>query len=145
MPNRLIWYVNDRNPSISETITANSTAVDVSTATVTFNMRPVGSSTQTVDGGTTGYLTDGTDGGVYYNWAAGDVDTAGTFLVWWEVTVSSKVQSVHEAVIEIRDHGPISKVYVELERAKETISTSGFNHADGDLAEALECASTGRG
>jgi hypothetical protein len=141
MPNRLFWYVGDRNPSITETITSGGTAVDVSASSVTFNMRAVGSSTLTVDDAATSWITDGTDGGVRYDWLAADVDTAGEYLVWWNVTTSSKIQAVHEAIIEIRAHAPTSQVYVELEQAKAAISLSGFNHADGDLARALASAS----
>jgi hypothetical protein len=104
-------------------------------------MRAVGSSTLVVDDGATSFLTDGTDGGVAYLWQAGDVDTAGEYLVWWNVSSGGKIQAVHEAIIEIRAHAPTSQVYVELEQAKAAISLSGFNHADGDLKRALASAS----
>lgn len=141
MPDRLIWYVGDQNPAISEFITSGGTAVNISTATTTFNMRAVGSSTLVVDDGSTSFITDGTDGGVAYLWGTADTDTAGEYLVWWNVTSGGKTQAVHEAIIEIRPHGPATHVYVELEQAKAAISMSGFNHADGDLQRALSSAS----
>lgn len=139
MPNRLVWYTNDRNPSITETIMIGGTAVDLTGSTVRFKMRAIGSSTLTVDSAVSN--SPGADGVVRYDWAAADVDTAGEYLVWWEVTTSGKVQAVHEAVIEIRDHGPISNVYIELEEFKETSMLAGTVFADGDVRDALMAAS----
>lgn len=139
MPDRLVWYTNDRNPSITETITVDGSPFDLTSSTVKFKMRAVGASTTTVNASAT--VVSAGAGTVRYDWAAADVDTAGEYLVWWEVTTSGKVQAVGEAIIEIRDHAPVSRVYVELEEAKATIELSGYSYADGDLAVALSAAS----
>lgn len=139
MPDRLVWYVNNRNPSITETITIDGSAVDLTLATVKAQMRRVGSSTLKVDASAT--IVTPAAGTVRYDWAAADVDTAGEYVFWWKVTTGGKTQDVGEAIIEVRDHAPGTHVYVELEQAKSAISLTGFNHADGDLQRALSSAS----
>jgi hypothetical protein len=139
MPDRLIWWTNNRNPSITENITVDGAAFDLTSSTVKFKMRPVGGSTVIVDANAT--IVTAADGTVRYDWAAEDVDTAGTYLIWWDVTTSGKVQAVNEAVIEIRDHAPSENTYLELEEAKATLELSGYSYVDGDMMAALVAAS----
>ena len=104
----LVWYVGDRSPSITETITIDGVAFDLSSSTVRFKMRAANSSTLKVDASAT--ITSAANGQVRYDWASLDVDTAGDYLVWWEVTTAGKVQAVAEAFVEIRAHAPDSRV-----------------------------------
>lgn len=141
MPNLLVWYVGDRNPSITETITVDGEPFDLSASTVTFNMREVGTDTLTIDAASATIVT-APSGSVRYDWASGDVDTAGTYLIWWEVTTSGKIQSVSEAVIAIRDHAPLSNTYVELERLKKRQNLDATTFADLDIEAAILAATS---
>lgn len=144
MSDQLLWFVGNRNPSITETITyADGTAVSLTGKTVKFKMRAVGSSTLKVN--TTATVVDAPSGQVRYDWAALDVDTAGHFLVWWEVTTTAdgKTQDLSEAVIEFRAHTPETNAYVELEEFKSTAELTGTSFSDQDILTALVAASRG--
>lgn len=137
-----VWYTGDRNPSITETITVDGVAYNLTGATVTFNMRQVGSTALTVsDGPAT--IVSAPGGTVSYDWAANDVDTAGTYLVSWDVNIGGKTATVSEALIEIRDRSPLTNTYCELEEVKSTLNLSGQSFADLDLANAIASASRG--
>lgn len=140
MSDRLIWYVGDRNPSITEDIKIDGTAVDLTGSTVAFKMRAPGTSTLKVNAAAT-IESPATAGNVRYDWQAADVDTAGDFICWWEVTTSGKVQAVGETVIEFRAHAPQTNTYVELEQFKSTADLQATSYMDGDIQIALRAAS----
>jgi hypothetical protein len=135
---RLVYWVNDRDPSISDQITVNDVPVDLSAKTVVFKMRPVGSTTTKVSQPVT--FKDAS-GNWRYDWAAGDLDTAGQYLVWVEVTTGAKPQTLWESLIEVRAHGPLSNGYIELEELKSSTELTSTSFADQDLQRAIVAAS----
>lgn len=142
MADRLVWYVGDRNPSITETITIDGVAVDLTAASgVRFKMRGVGSSTLRIDAAAT--IVSAPAGTVRYDWTTTDIVLAnvGDNIIWWEVTTAGKVQAVGEAVIEIRQHAPQTNTYVELVQFKSTADLKDTNFMDGDIQIALLAAS----
>jgi hypothetical protein len=143
MSDQLIWFKNNRLPSITETLTyADGTVVDLTGATVKFKMRALNSAVLKVDASATVVGTP-TLGQVRYDWAAIDVDTVGRFLVWWEVTAGGKTQDMGEAVIEFRAHAPETQTYAELEEFKSTAEMSSTSFADQDIQLGLVAASRG--
>lgn len=140
MPNRLIWYVGDEDPSAADQITLGGVGVDLTSKTVRFRMRRVGDTTLKVD-----ELVDFKDanGNWRYDWDSDDLDTAGEYLAWIATTTGARDQTVQEFTLEVRAHGPLQNAYVELEVFKDTASLKGKNYADGDIQNALVAASRG--
>lgn len=136
MPNLLTWAVGSRNPSITENITVNGSPKDLTGATVTFKMRPIGSSTLKVNQPAV-VVGDPVGGNVRYDWAAADVDTASPMLVWWEVLLGGKTQTVMEAIIEFRAHAPLYEGYLELEELKKSLTLDGTSFVDLDAQLAI--------
>jgi len=139
----LVWQVGNRNPSITENIVdADGNPFDLTSKTVTFSMRPVGSSTPKVNAQSAVIVNPpGIDGLVRYDWQAGDVDTEGEYLVWWTVTSGTKTQDVAEALVAFRAHAPERNTYVELEEFKQTSGLTGTSFADSDILGSLVAAS----
>lgn len=138
-----VWSVGNRNPSITETIlNADGTAHDLTGQTVRFRMRAIGSSVLKVDAAAT--VVSAPAGTVRYDWAAIDVDTAGQYLCWWQVTTTAggNTQDVSEAIIEFRAHSNATN-YIELEELKSSGELSGTSFADQDLLRAIGSASRG--
>jgi hypothetical protein len=147
LPNRLIWFTGNRDPSISETITtSDGVAVDLTGDSARFRCRAVGSSTLLVDQPVSNTL-DAT-GFVRYDWSAADASSgalseARDLLVWWQVTQGGKTQDMNEAVISVYAHAPLSNGYIELEELKATKELTGKTYADADLRLAIVAASRG--
>ena len=136
----LVHFVGNRSPSISDTITIDGVAVDLTGSSVKFQMRQVGSSTLKTDSAAT--IVSPAAGTVRYDPAALDVNTAGDFVAWWRVTLpGGNTQDTPEFLIEIRDHAPVSNEYVAVEEVKESLSLAGQAFADLDIQRAIAAAS----
>lgn len=136
----LVRYVGNRSPSITDTITSGGVAVDLTGSTVKFRMRAVGSTTLKVDSAAT--IVTPAAGTVRYDPAAVDVDTAGDYLGWWQVTLpGGNVQDTPEFLVEVRSHAPVSNQYVGMEEMKDSLSLSGQSFADLDIMRAIGAAS----
>ena len=78
---------NDTAPILQADLKdANNTAVDVTGATITFKMRPVSSTTATINSSAT--IIDGEAGSVKYEWVSGDTATAGSYFAEFQVVFS---------------------------------------------------------
>lgn len=83
----MAFYIkqNDTSPYMLATLKdANEVAVDISDATVRFHMRPIGSTTVTVDAAAV--IVDEDNGIVRYEWDAADTATVGSYQAEFEVT-----------------------------------------------------------
>jgi len=80
-------FVSDTGTEMRVTVTDDGVAVDLSSATeILFIFRKPDGTTLEVDGL---LYTDGTDGIVYYNTVAGDIDQSGMYKLQVRVTISS--------------------------------------------------------
>src|SRR5262252_7971965 len=121
MSDQLTWWVGDRNPAISDQLTAGGTAVDLSTPTVQFKMRSVGGTALLIDQPVT---TKDAQGNWSYTWGANDLAVEGRYLVWLDVTTSGRKQTLWESLIEVRPHSATHN-YVELEEIKQSLALQG--------------------
>lgn len=104
MMDKLILTINKTSPSLTDMLTfSDGSYMDLTGCTVKFRMRPLGGSTLKVDSSAT--VSDPTNGEVIYNWSAADVDTAGEWRGWWNITLpSSKQQDSPEFIVIVDDH-----------------------------------------
>ncbi len=79
---------NDTLPNLDVTLVDDDdAAINVSGATIRFLMRAPGSTTTKVDAA--GSIVSAADGQVRYSWAAGDLDTVGSYDAEFQVTFGS--------------------------------------------------------
>lgn len=75
-------------PLLSATLTDDLGPIDLTGTTVTFQMRPPGSSELKVDAGAA--VTSAPNGQVTYTWQAADTDTEGLYIGWFVVAFTAK-------------------------------------------------------
>lgn len=83
----MAFYIkqNDTSPFLLATLKdGNGNLIDLTSATVRFHMRPVGSTTAVVDAAA--IVTNEDQGGVKYVWDAADTANIGSFQAEFEVT-----------------------------------------------------------
>lgn len=136
----IVYWVNDRNPSLADQLTSAGTPVDLSAATATFKMRgPLdGVSNATIKVNRAVDFKDAS-GNWRVDWQAGDLDTAGEYLVWLETVTGGKTQTLWESTLDVRSHSA-SRMYIELEQLKSTLHLSGETYADLDIRRAIGAA-----
>ncbi len=90
--------------------------------------------------GGTGTVSNGASvaqiGGIRYAWAAADVDTAGKFRGFWEITLSpGVVQTTPEFPVTILEHGPVGRPLCSL---ADVLSYVPAYQSDQETDEKLE-------
>ncbi len=135
----LQWWVGDTTPGITTSGVGN-----LSGYTAEFKMRTVGATALLISAAAD-VVGPPADGNLSYTWQPTDLDTVGIYLAWWDITLtadSTRIRSVNEQLIEVREHGPIdAPAYAELEEIKYTLSLTGQSYADLDIQNAVEAAS----
>lgn len=134
-------FLNNRSPSLTDVITVNGSPFDLTASTVKLKMRLDTASTFKVNAAAT--ITNAVAGAVQYDWAGGDVDTAGDYLFYWEITLpSGKTQDSPAYEFVIRDHATASStLYVQVEDMKSTLALTGTTFAQEDIWSAIAAAS----
>lgn len=127
----IVLFKGDRNPSLQDTITVGGAAYDLSASTVKLQMRALSSQTLTVD--TSATIVTAASGIVRYDWAADDVDTAGTFLAWWEITTGGKTQKSDEFLVEIRDQAGTASWLCEISEVREHLQIKATDRNPDDV------------
>lgn len=125
-----VYYVGQRNPSVSDQITSGGAGVDLTSYTVQFKMRRLGTDTLKVDAAAT---TKDASGNVTYALAAADIDTEGFYAIWWEATLAGKAQHVLEALLEVRKHGLSSGHLIDLHEARQALELRAQNAEVDDV------------
>lgn len=134
-------FKGNRSPSITDTIKVDGAAFDLTGSTVKFKMRQEMSATLKVDAAAT--IVTPAAGAVRYDWAALDVDTAGTFIFWWEVTLpSGKTQDTPAGILQMLDHVPAQVTnYIDREWLKSSLTLTGETYGDADIDSAIASGS----
>lgn len=136
----IVLFKGDRNPSLQDTITVGGAAYDLTSSSVKLQMRAISSQTLTVDASAT--VVTAASGIVRYDWAADDVDTAGMFLAWWEITTGSKTQKSDDFLVEIRDQSGTASWLCEISEVREHLQIKSSDRNPDDLLGRLVAAAS---
>jgi hypothetical protein len=124
-------FKGNTSPSITDTITVNGVAFDLTGATVRFRMRDDDSSTLLVDSPAT--VVSAPAGTVRYDWASLDTATAGDFTGWWRVTLAGgAIQETPEFAVSVVEHGAASGTLATLEDVRREMNTPDNDVTDDD-------------
>lgn len=112
-------FVGQRSPSLTDTITVDDAAFNLTGSSVKLRMRLESSSTLKIDAAAT--IVNAATGQVQYDWAALDVDTQGDYAAWWHVTLPGGLtQDSQEFEVSIVAHDATGLTLDEVRQHVET-------------------------
>lgn len=127
-------FKTNRSPSLTDTLTVDGVAFNLTDCTVKLKMRAVGSATLKVD--TAAAIVSAAAGTVRYDWAAADVDTAGDYIAWWQVTLpSAKTQDHPDFLIDIQEHAQPTGHLCEVSDVRLVLDKPGEDRAQDTVIE----------
>lgn len=102
-----IIFKDSTGSTLIDQIKIDNRPYNLSTAGISFMMRNAESDVLKIDNGTVGYVTDGSDGKVKYEWQATDLNSPGEYYAWWDITPSASPEfSTSEFLIVVTEHSP---------------------------------------
>lgn len=139
MSSTVTVYLNNRNPTLADTISVGGSPVNLTGATVTVYVRNASTSALKINGGVV-MITNAPLGQVAYSWGSTDLDTAGEYYAWWRVTNGGLTQDTPEWHLLVVDHGqPFANLIVGIEDVKENLRIT-KNTWDGQLTRMIRAA-----
>jgi hypothetical protein len=97
------YGINDRLPEYTAILkqgvgTADEAVIPLTGYTVTFTMRNIATGAVKINAAAATIDTPA-EGTVRYAWAAGDLDTAATYEVFWQITAGGKVRTISAELV----------------------------------------------
>jgi len=138
-------FKGNRSPSISDTVTVNGAAFDLTSATVKFQMRAEGGSAVAID--EAAVVVVAASGTVRYDPSAAFAAlAAGDYVAWWQVTLPSAYkQDTAEFQVEILEHTPVvTSQLCALTDVREALELPASDRGRDRLIETYIAAASGQ-
>lgn len=101
----IVVYTTSTGQALTDTLKSDGRPIDLTGYTVKFNMRHAESETLKVTS-KTATIVNAAEGQVSITWSSTDIDTAGEYQAWWELTSGPTHLSTDEFLVVVDTHAP---------------------------------------
>jgi hypothetical protein len=133
-------FVGNRAPSLTDVIRIDGNPFDLTASTVKLKMRLETNSVLKVNAAAV--IVSAALGQVRFDWSALDVDTAGEYVAWWEVTTAALTQDTREFSVVMVDHAEPSGDLCSLADVREARGNTNTETSQDSLAAAYISAAS---